>query len=162
MPDSAPEPTAEEADDRPVPVAGGFVEKPPVAAPVVSAGTVVGAVGVGSAGPVVGGVVGPPVLGVGGSDVPGVPVGAVGVPPCEALGVGVAEGLRPGDGTVADTDVDGDGMPLGEEDDGSGDRDLPGGFGTVPGSSDGTPGTGSTELGAKGVAPMKLSTRTTV
>ncbi|MEU6379841.1 hypothetical protein [Streptomyces sp. NPDC046909] len=86
------------------------------------------------------------------------PVGALGDPP------------SPGDEAVPDVDGVGTGRPgtsVGEPDGTPGDTELPGRSGltvgrTVPGSLDGTPGTGSSVLGANGVAPMKLRNSTIV
>jgi hypothetical protein len=107
---------------------------------------------------------------VGDSDVLGLLGDADGVP-LGPLVVAVPDGSpAPGDEAVPDADGVGTGRPgtsVGEAEGIRGDVGVPGRSGrvvspTVPGSPDGTPGTGSIVFGANGVAPMKLRTSTTV
>ncbi|WP_146238401.1 hypothetical protein [Streptomyces sp. Act143] len=91
---------------------------------------------------------------VGEDVVPGFVAGTECLPPAGDEPVGVAE--PPG---ICDGEADGG--PV------EGATDAPGSSSgvvsrTLPGSWVGTPGTGSTALGANGVAPMKLSTSTVV
>ncbi|MFL1897805.1 hypothetical protein ACJWDR_01740 [Streptomyces tauricus] len=85
-----------------------------------------------------------------------------------AVPLGVADGPPVDDDADPETDGDGAGRTgTSEGDTGTSDGGVSDGSRgvfsrTSPGAWDGTPGTGSTDRGAKGVAPMKLSTSTTV
>lgn len=113
----------------------------------------------------------------------GVPVGPGALVDVDGVSLGLpADGepdVVPSPGDEPVPDMDGTGVPgtsvgeaeaaeeVGEADGAPGDPEVPGRSGrsvcrTVPGSPEGTPGTGSIVLGANGVAPRKLRASTAV
>ncbi|MGW3940482.1 hypothetical protein [Streptomyces phaeochromogenes] len=101
---------------------------------------------------------------LGDPDGPGPLVETDGVVPGPPV-VGVPDGPPTGDEALPESDGVGTGRPgtsVGETETPDDDGVSGGSCRVVSGTLDGTPGRGSTELGAKGVAPMKLRTSTTV